>query len=70
MCINDKIWKTENDEKIKTISDDVIYIPKVEEIFYPLIIIISLQFFAYHIADLKGCDVDKPRNLAKAVSCE
>ncbi|MBS3123760.1 glutamine--fructose-6-phosphate transaminase (isomerizing) [Candidatus Woesearchaeota archaeon] len=61
---------TERDEKIKKIVDDVIYIPKVEEIFYPFIAIIPLQLFAYHIADLKECDVDKPRNLAKSVTVE
>lgn len=61
---------TGGDEKIKGISDDVIYVPKVDEILYPLVIIIPLQLFAYHIAELKGCDIDHPRNLAKAVSVE
>ncbi|MBU0457366.1 MAG: glutamine--fructose-6-phosphate transaminase (isomerizing) [Nanoarchaeota archaeon] len=61
---------TEGDQKIKEISDDIIYVPKVEEIFYPLLITIPLQLFAYHIADLKECDIDKPRNLAKSVTVE
>ncbi len=61
---------TENDEKIKSISNDIIYIPKVEEILYPIIAAIPLQLFAYHIADLRGNDVDHPRNLAKAVCVE
>lgn len=61
---------TEGDEKIKSVSDDIIYVPKVEEIFYPFIISIPLQLFAYHIADVKECDVDCPRNLAKSVTCE
>ena len=61
---------TEGDEKIRTIADDIIYIPKMEETLYPLIIAISLQLFAYHIADTKGCDIDKPRNLAKSVTVE
>ncbi len=61
---------TEGDERIKTIVDDVIYIPKVEEIFYPLIAVVPLQLFAYYIADAKECDVDKPRNLAKSVTVE
>ncbi|MEK6969429.1 MAG: glutamine--fructose-6-phosphate transaminase (isomerizing) [Nanoarchaeota archaeon] len=61
---------TEGDEKIKMISDDVIYIPKVDELLYPLIIAIPLQLFAYHVADLKECDIDKPRNLAKSVTVE
>ncbi len=61
---------TEGDNKISKIADDVIYVPKVEEIFYPFIIAIPLQLLAYHIADIKECDVDHPRNLAKAVSVE
>jgi glutamine---fructose-6-phosphate transaminase (isomerizing) len=61
---------TEGDEKIKHVSDDVIYVPQVEELLYPLVITIPLQLFAYHIADLKECDVDKPRNLAKSVTVE
>ncbi len=61
---------TAGDEKIKMVSDDVIYIPKVRDIFYPLLIAIPLQLFAYHLADVKGCDIDKPRNLAKSVTVE
>ncbi|MBI2151976.1 glutamine--fructose-6-phosphate transaminase (isomerizing) [Candidatus Woesearchaeota archaeon] len=61
---------TEGDKQIKQIVDDIIYIPKVEEIFYPLIAIIPLPLFAYHVADIKDCDVDKPRNLAKSVTVE
>ncbi len=61
---------TEGDNKIQKISDDVIYVPQVEERLYPLIIAIPLQLFAYHIANLKECDIDKPRNLAKSVTVE
>ncbi|MEK6853495.1 MAG: glutamine--fructose-6-phosphate transaminase (isomerizing) [Nanoarchaeota archaeon] len=61
---------TEGDAGIKRISNEVIYIPKVEEIYYPLLCAIPLQLLAYHIADLKGCDIDKPRNLAKSVTVE
>ncbi len=61
---------TEGDEEIKRISNDIIYIPKVEEIYYPLLCVIPLQLFAYYIADMKECDVDKPRNLAKSVTVE
>jgi len=61
---------TEGDQEIKKVSNDIIYIPKVEEIFYPLLCTIPLQLFAYYIADMKECDVDKPRNLAKSVTCE
>lgn len=61
---------TAGDEKIKLVSDDVIYVPKVEPLFYPLIITIPLQLLAYHIADLRECDIDKPRNLAKSCTVE
>jgi glutamine---fructose-6-phosphate transaminase (isomerizing) len=61
---------TEGDEKIQSVSEDIIYIPKVEEFLHPLILTIPLQLFAYHIADLRECDIDKPRNLAKAVCVE
>lgn len=61
---------TEGDEKIKEVVDEIIFIPKVEEIFYPLILAIPLQLFAYDIADLRECDIDKPRNLAKSVTVE
>jgi len=61
---------TEGDQEIKRVSNDVIYIPKVEEILYPLLCTIPLQLFAYYIADMKECDVDKPRNLAKSVTVE
>jgi glutamine---fructose-6-phosphate transaminase (isomerizing) len=61
---------TEGDERVKKVANDVIYIPKVDDILYPLMITIPLQLFAYHIADLKECDVDKPRNLAKSVTVE
>src|SRR3989344_5428719 len=61
---------TEGDHEIRKVSNDVIYIPKVEEILYPLLCTIPLQLFAYYIADMKECDVDKPRNLSKSVTVE
>jgi glutamine---fructose-6-phosphate transaminase (isomerizing) len=61
---------TEGDVKVKNVSNDTIFIPEVEEIFYPIILAIPLQLFAYHIADLRECDIDKPRNLAKSVTVE
>ena len=60
----------EGDKEIKKVSNDVIYIPKVEEIFYPLLCTIPLQLFAYYIADKKGHDPDFPRNLAKSCTVE
>ncbi len=61
---------TQGDEEIKKIVDDVIYIPKTLEMLTPIISVIPLQLFAYHMATLNGTDVDKPRNLAKSVTVE
>ncbi|MFN4223856.1 MAG: glutamine--fructose-6-phosphate transaminase (isomerizing) [Fervidobacterium nodosum] len=61
---------TEGDEEIKKISHDVIYIPEAHEDLYPLIIAPVIQLFAYYIADKRGYDPDKPRNLAKSVTVE
>jgi len=61
---------TEGDKKIKKIADWVISIPKVESYLYPIMTVIPLQLLAYHIAVLRGCDVDQPRNLAKSVTVE
>lgn len=61
---------TEGDRKIKEIADDVIYIPKTLEMLTPILTTIPLQLFAYYMAVFRGCDVDKPRNLAKSVTVE
>jgi glucosamine--fructose-6-phosphate aminotransferase (isomerizing) len=61
---------TEGDEEIKTLVDDVVYIPKTLEMLTPLLSVIPLQFFSYYAAIMRGCDVDKPRNLAKSVTVE
>jgi glucosamine--fructose-6-phosphate aminotransferase (isomerizing) len=61
---------TEGDEHITQIADYVIEIPKTEEPLTPLLSVIPLQLLAYHIAVLRGCDVDQPRNLAKSVTVE
>ncbi len=55
---------------VKERADDVIIIPETPEYLQPIISVIPLQLFAYHIALLRGCDVDKPRNLAKSVTVE
>jgi glucosamine--fructose-6-phosphate aminotransferase (isomerizing) len=52
------------------LTREVIYIPKVNELFSPLVAVIPLQLLAYHIAVKRGCDVDQPRNLAKSVTVE
>jgi glutamine---fructose-6-phosphate transaminase (isomerizing) len=60
----------EGDEEVAAVADDVIYVPDVPEYLQPLVAVIPLQLLAYHIAVLRGCDVDKPRNLAKSVTVE
>ena len=60
----------ENDQRIHEIADDVIYVPEVEEYLQPLVSVIPLQLLAYHVAVLRGCNVDRPRNLAKSVTVE
>ena len=61
---------TEGDRQIGKVADDVIYLPKALEPIYPILAAVPLQLFAYHIAVVRGCDVDKPRNLAKSVTVE
>lgn len=60
----------EGDEEVAARADDVIYVPDVPEYLQPLVAVLPLQLLAYHIAVLRGCDVDKPRNLAKSVTVE
>jgi glutamine---fructose-6-phosphate transaminase (isomerizing) len=61
---------TEGDVVVKNLSDYSIYIPDTEECLVPLLASIPLQLLAYHIAVVKGCNVDQPRNLAKSVTVE
>ena len=61
---------TEGDEQIERKADDVIYVPSTLDPLFPLLGVIPLQLLAYHIAVIRGCDVDKPRNLAKSVTVE
>lgn len=60
----------EGDTEIKEIADHVIEVPETEEVLSPLVTIVPLQLLAYHIAILRGCNVDQPRNLAKSVTVE
>ena len=57
-------------EELKKVVDHVVYIPKTERLLAPVLTVIPLQLLAYHIAVARGCDVDKPRNLAKSVTVE
>ena len=61
---------TVGNKKLQSVADDVITIPKTLEMLTPLLALLPLQLFAYHVAVLKGRDVDKPRNLAKSVTVE
>lgn len=58
------------DTQIRDLADHVIEVPETEEILSPLITIVPLQLLAYHIAIMRGCNVDQPRNLAKSVTVE
>ncbi len=61
---------TEGDEVVRGMADYVIEIPETDEIFVPLVATIPLQLLSYHIAVMRGCNVDQPRNLAKSVTVE
>lgn len=61
---------TEGDEIIENIADDVFSVPASHEMTSPLLSVIPLQLFSYYLGVLRGCDVDKPRNLAKSVTVE
>ena len=61
---------TKGDKEIKKIADDLIEIPEANELITPILANIPLQLLSYHIADLKNCEIDQPRNLAKSVTVE
>ena len=61
---------TEGNQEVAATVDDVIYLPATLEPLFPLLAALPLQLLAYHIAVARGCDVDKPRNLAKSVTVE
>jgi glucosamine--fructose-6-phosphate aminotransferase (isomerizing) len=60
----------EGDEEIRSLAQHVIYVPATKKIVSPLLTVVPLQLLAYHIAVMRGCDVDQPRNLAKSVTVE
>jgi glucosamine--fructose-6-phosphate aminotransferase (isomerizing) len=51
-------------------ADFTLHLPHVAEVLSPIVNVVPLQLLAYHIADMRGCDVDQPRNLAKSVTVE
>ena len=61
---------TEGDEEIKEHVEDIIWVPKTSKYIAPITTVVALQLLAYHIADKRGCSIDKPRNLAKSVTVE
>jgi glutamine---fructose-6-phosphate transaminase (isomerizing) len=61
---------TEGDTVSRELADDVMVVPEADEILAPMLSVVPLQLLAYYIGVLKGCDVDKPRNLAKSVTVE
>ena len=61
---------TEYDCQMSNLADHVLEIPEVDEIFSPILSVIPLQLLSYHIATMRGCNVDQPRNLAKSVTVE
>ena len=61
---------TEGDTKVRALADHVIEVPKVHEALSPLLTVLPMQLLSYHIALIRGCNVDQPRNLAKSVTVE
>ena len=61
---------SEGDERIGELANDVLFVPRVHELLAPVVVTPPLQLLAYHVAKLRGCDVDQPRNLAKSVTVE
>ena len=61
---------TEGDQEITSIADDIFFVPAAPELLLPIVEVIPLQLFAYHVATKKGYNVDRPRNLVKAVVTE
>ena len=61
---------TEGDSVVADLAHDVVYIPRASSLVTPMLMAVPMQLLAYHIAVLRGCDVDQPRNLAKSVTVE
>ena len=61
---------SKGDESVKLLSDHVIEIPEITESLVPILASVPLQLLSYHIAIMRGCNVDQPRNLAKSVTVE
>jgi glucosamine--fructose-6-phosphate aminotransferase (isomerizing) len=59
---------TEGDEELRQVSNEFFEVPAVHDLLYPILCTVPLQVFAYHVANFRGLDPDKPRNLAKSVT--
>jgi len=71
ICITDTVEGREQDDKrIEELSDSVIKVPSTPNILSPMLTVVPLQLLSYHIANFRGCAIDKPRNLAKSVTVE
>jgi glucosamine--fructose-6-phosphate aminotransferase (isomerizing) len=61
---------TQGDTRIRDVAQHVIEVPETPELLSPVVVTVPLQLLAYHVARLRGTDVDQPRNLAKSVTVE
>jgi len=61
---------SESDERARELADDIFWVPETPWLLSPVLTVLPLQLFAYHIASQRGLDVDQPRNLAKSVTVE
>jgi glucosamine--fructose-6-phosphate aminotransferase (isomerizing) len=61
---------TEGDQQTAALADDTFFVPSTPELLSPVVVTVPLQLLAYHVAKIRGCDVDQPRNLAKSVTVE
>lgn len=64
------ITTKDKEDKISGIAEDSIYIPEIEEFLFPSLSVVVMQLLSYYVAKFRGCDIDKPRNLAKSVTVE
>ncbi|MDU4860540.1 MAG: hypothetical protein E6356_12000, partial [Terrisporobacter othiniensis] len=60
----------EHNKEVEKSADRVIYIPEVDDMFASITAVVPMQLLSYHVAQMRGCDIDKPRNLAKSVTVE
>jgi glucosamine--fructose-6-phosphate aminotransferase (isomerizing) len=61
---------TEGSEEVAEVADQTIFVPRTDWVLQPIVAIVPLQLLAYHVARLRGLNVDQPRNLAKTVTVE